>query len=126
MKVRSLKPSDIPALHAMQKVFPYPDLDAAFVESIRVVVDDDDKPLMAVAAKRLVELYLWCGAIKRPHAQMYALRLLHEDMASQLRAKGYTSVEAFLPPPVAKRFAKRLQRSFGWRPNEWPSLTRDI
>ncbi len=136
MKVRNLIPSDIPLLKAMQGEFPYPDLEGETwthggprpkseprLEAMRVLVDDDDKPLMAVAAKRLVELYLWCGNIERPLAKMYALRLLHEDMANELKQRGYNSVEAFLPPPVAKRFARRLVKSFGWRPN-WPSWSR--
>ncbi len=139
MKVRNLIPGDIPILKAMQGDFPYPDLEGEEwtyggprpprepqLEAMRVVVDDDDKPLMAVAAKRLIELYLWCGEIEKPLAKMYALRLLHDDMAKELRKLGYNSVEAFLPPPVAKRFARRLQKSFGWRLNPWSSLTKDI
>lgn len=127
MTVRDLRSSDIPILQAMQGEFPYPDDPLDSLESVRVVVDDDDKPLMAVGAKRLVELYLWCGNLERPLAKMYALRLLHEDMAKELKKLGYNAVEAFLPPPVAKRFARRLQKSFGWRPNAPSvSLTRDL
>jgi hypothetical protein len=122
-------PADVPILKEMQGDYPYPDLSEQFqaqrpLEAVRVVVGDDDRPLMAVAAKKLqVELFLWCGDIKRPHAKMYALRLLHEDMSAQLRALGYTECQGFLPPPVAKRFARRLEKSFGWT-KSWPSWNK--
>lgn len=115
--------ADIPILKAMEQGFPYPDPTSEEMAAIRVVVDEDDRPLMAAGARKLIELYLWCGPIKKPLARMFALRLLHEDMATTLSQLGYHEAEAFLPPPVAQRFARRLQKSFGWRPN-WPSLNR--
>jgi hypothetical protein len=124
MRTRTLKNSDIPALRAMAEAsgFPYPDLSAERLEAVVVVVDDEDRPVMACAAERLVQLYLWCGEFQRPHAKLYALRLLHEAMAEDLRRKGYVSAEAFLPPSLAKRFARRLEKTLGWKPN-WPSWT---
>ena len=80
---------------------------------------------MACAAERLVQLYLWCGEFERPHAAVYALRLLHEAMAAELQRKGYQSAEAFLPPTLAARFARRLEKTFGWRLN-WPSWTHPL
>jgi hypothetical protein len=127
MRTRSLKDSDIPALRemALKSGYPYPELSEARLEAVVVVVDDDDQPLMACAAERLVQLYLYCGEFQRPHAKVYALRLLHEAMAGELRRKGYASAEAFIPPALAKRFAKRLEKMFGWRPN-WPSWTHVV
>lgn len=127
MHTRALKESDIPILRAMADAsgFPYPDIDPAKLEAIVVVVDDDDRPVMACAAERLVQLYLWCGEFQRPHAKVYALRLLHETMAEELRRKGYASAEAFLPPTLAKRFARRLEKLFGWKKN-WESWTRPL
>lgn len=124
MIARGLKESDLPALKRMadKSGFPYPELDPAHLEAIVVIADDDDQPMMACAAERLVQLYLWCGDFERPHAKVYALRLLHEVMAGKLRQKGYASAEAFIPPTLAKRFGKRLEKLFGWKPN-WPSWT---
>jgi hypothetical protein len=122
MRVRALIASDIPALLAMQAEYPYPSLDGA-LEAVSVVVDDDDKPICAAAAKRLIEAYFWCGKFSSPMAGLHALRLLHDDLAVQLRERGYSEIEAFLPPPVAAQFSRRLKKSFGWRPN-WPSLNR--
>lgn len=127
MKTRRLRESDIPVLRAIAEAsgFPYPDLSIAPMEAIVVVVDDEDRPVMACAAERICQLYLWCGEFDRPHAKLFALRLLHETMAGELRRKGYKSAEAFLPPTLAERFARRLEKTFGWRPN-WPSWTHFI
>jgi len=127
VRTRSLQESDIPLLRAMAENsgFPYPDLSAARLEAVVVVVDDEDRPVMACAAERIVQLYLWSGEFQRPHAKLFALRLLHEAMAADLERKGYTSAEAFLPPTLAKRFARGLEKMFGWKPN-WPSWTHSL
>ena len=127
MRTRQLRESDIPILRAMADAsgFPYPDLAAARLEAVLVVVDDEDCPLMACAAERLVQVYLWSGKFERPLAKVFALRLLHESMAKELRRLGYTFSEVFLPPSIAKRFARRLEKTFNWRPN-WPSWTHRI
>jgi hypothetical protein len=105
--------------------FPYPELSAARIEAVVVVVDEQDRPVMACAAERLVQMYLWCGEFQRPHAKVFALRLLHEAMSEELKSKGYESAEAFLPPSLAKRFARRLEKMFAWRRN-WPSWTHPL
>ena len=127
MITRTLKPSDIPILRSFADAsgFPYPDLAAAHMEAVVVVADDDDRPVMACAAERLVQLYLYCGEFKRPHAKVFALRLIHEAMAAELKRKGYASAEAFIPPTLAKRFSNRLEKIFGWRRN-WPSWTHGV
>lgn len=127
MRTRELREADIPLLRAMAEAsgFPYPDLSATRLEAVVVIADDSDQPVMACAAERLVQLYLWCGDFERPHAKVYALRLLHEAMAEKLRQKGYASAEAFIPPSLYRKFRKRLVKLFGWREN-WPSLTHDL
>ncbi len=127
MRVRGLIPADIPILKAMAEAsgYPYPDLSAGRLESVLVVVDDDDRPVMAAAAERLVQIYLYCGEFQRPHAKLFAVRLLHEAMANALKRKGYDSAEAFIPPTLAEKFARRLEKTFGWVRN-WPSWTHRI
>lgn len=127
MTVRKYKSSDLPALRQMaaESGFPYPDPTGPRIEVVLVVVDDDDRPVMAYAAERIVQSYLWCGKIDRPHAKVFALRLLHEAAAVVLNGKGYDSVEAFLPPEIAKRFSRRLEKTFAWVRN-WPSWTHRL
>ena len=127
MTVRSLKPSDIPALRAMAKAsgLQYPDLTAAALVSVFVVADDDDRPLMAAAAEHTIQVFLWCGDFERPHTKMFALRLLQQAIIEGLRTKGFSEANVFIPPSFAKRFSKRLEKSFGWVRN-WPSWYRRL
>lgn len=126
MRVRDFKPSDQGALYAMAEKsgFPYPHLDDGRLEAVCVVADEDDNPIMAVGAKRLVEMYFWCQRLE-PFETLAALRLLHEQMGDKLKAKGYDSVEAFLPPSISEKFGRRLQKSFGWVRN-WTSWNRRL
>jgi hypothetical protein len=123
MRVRDFRVSDIPALQAMAEAsgFPYPDLKS--IEAVQVVVNEEDVPIMAVAAERTAQLYLFCGKFERPHAKVHAIRLLDESMAKRLRALGYNEVDAFLPPEIAKKFSRRLEQTFGWCKN-WPSWAK--
>lgn len=125
MRVRPLRQSDIPALNAMvaNSEFPYPDLNTD-LESVQVVVDDEDAPIMAVAAERIVQLYLYSGGIT-PARKLAAVRMLHAVTATELKKKGYNSCEAFLPPSIAAQFGRRLERTFGWVKN-WQSWTRRL
>ena len=128
MTTRQLRDSDITTLRelAVASGFPYPDLTGP-LEAVVVLADDEDQPVMAVAAKRLVELYLWCGKGMTPHQNIAALRLLHDAMADELKTKEYDGigVEAFLPPSVAGKFGKRLEKTFQWTRN-WPSWHKQL
>ena len=121
MKARPAEESDLARLRAMagQSAFPYPDLDGARLEALIVVVDADGRPVMAAAAESILQMYLFADG-GSPAARLHALRLLHDEMAGELRRKGWSEANAFLPPGIAKTFGRRLARSFGWVPN-WPS-----
>jgi len=125
MHVRPFQISDLQALAQMadSSGFPYPDPTSPRLEALLVVVDDEGKPIMACAAERIAQLYLWCGSGSTPHGKLFCLRLLHEEMACVLKEKGYDGVEAFLPPSVSGKFGKRLERTFGWIRN-WSSWTK--
>ena len=100
--------------------FPYPDFDSPLIEDVWVVADEQDRPVMALAAERIVQLYLWAKPGAPPAERLHILRLLDEAVRPALKAYGYSEMNAFIPPELAKRFGRRLQRTFGWRPN-WPS-----
>ena len=125
MRVRRLRASDIPKLQQMaaDSGYPYPAPEDAAIEAVHVVVDENDQPVMAAAAKRIIELYLWAGAFDHPAAKLHAVRLLHESMAAELQARGYSEANAFLPPAIARKFGRRLERSFGWVRN-WASWAK--
>ena len=88
------------------------------------MVDDQDHPIAACAAKRILELYFYYG-IARPHVILHAIRVLHYALEQILRSRGYNCAEACIPPEKAKRFGKRLEKTFGWWPGlNWPRWYR--
>ena len=127
MQIRKLHPDDIPTLRAMYVTqgfeYEFPDLEGPLMEAVLVVEEDGGKILAAVAAERLVQLYFLCGDLDHPATKLAVIRALHTQMADALRAKGYHSAEAFLPPPIAETFGKRLERTFSWKRN-WPSWAK--
>lgn len=124
MIIRDLTPDDIPALRALAEAsgYPYPDLTGPHIETVQVVTDSDGNIIMACAAKRLVELYLYVNPALSASVKIQCLQLLHKGVAASLRDNGYNSVEAFLPAEIAAKFGRRLERTFGWFKN-WKSWT---
>ena len=97
-----------------------PDLTGPLMESAIVVEDDAGNLVAACAAERIVQLYLFKGDAA-PAETLAAIRMLHGEMAEELRQKGYGEANAFLPPQVEKSFGRRLIRTFGWVRN-WASF----
>ena len=122
MYVRALLDSDIPKLKALENGFPYCDPKSSLVECFLVVADEKDEPVAACAAERILQLYLWVADV-HPAAKIAAIRHLHSEMASELKEKGYQSVECFLPPSIYQRVSRRLIKTFGWQEN-WRSLCK--
>jgi hypothetical protein len=134
MRVREYNEADFDALVAMHRAqgFDYalPNLaDPIFVS--KLVLEDEDssgtgkgtsKIVMASLARLTCEMYL----LVDPHAgtprERYARLLeLHRSGAADLRARGLDDAHAWLPPPIAKRFGRRLEgigwiRDDGWTP----------
>lgn len=125
MRVRDMRAEDIQAIREMYArcgfAYDFPDLEGPMIEGVSVVEDDGGKVVMAAAAERLVQLYLFSGQFEHPAAKLSAIRALHTALRPKLAAKGYESAEAFLPPEVEKRFGQRLMSLFGWRRN-WNSF----
>ena len=126
MIVRPLKSEDAPKLRKLYEssgfAYDFPDLST--LESVLVVADPEtDEPFMAAAAERLIQLYLFAPQDAHPAAKLHGIRLLHEAMRVELKSLGYNSAEAFLPPSIAARFGRRLERTFGWWRNAWSSWT---
>lgn len=127
MRVRGLKPSDIPILNAMatRTKWPYPaDLNGPDIEAVVVVVDDADQPMMALVAERIIQGYLYSAEMSAP-ATMGALEFLHAGAVPVLRRKGYTQLNVFLPPPISERFGRRLERTFRWV-RQWPCWAKSF
>jgi hypothetical protein len=127
MHLRDFKASDYEAVKELyvRQGFEYelPDM-AAFME-IQVVVDDSDKPVMVLAARPTVEMFLvldkeW----ETPQWRLEAFKLIHEAMRGKLEAAGITDAHCWLPPEIEKSFAKRLMRQFNWVQQLWNCYCR--
>lgn len=113
MHTRKYEPRDLDSLNeiAVRSGFPYPDPASPLIESCYVVVDDNDKVLMAVAAERIVQAYLWVGEIDHPAAKLHAIKLLLKcAMRHELSAICYHFIEAYVPPKWGYRFGRRLEK----------------
>lgn len=129
MKVREVRPDDIPRLKEIyqQQGLPYdfPDLDAAQFLVKQVVVDGDDRAVLGVACRQTVELYLLIDSTwNTPRWRLEAFKAIHESVRLELVGKGIEDAHCWLPPQVSKSFGRRLQ-SFGYRVNKWLCLSRE-
>lgn len=117
MTIRPATIADLPTIQsfAEKSGFPYPSADDPLLECC-LVVESEGQVLMACAAKKLVELYLWSGDAP-PLVKLQALALLHDGMAKELRIKGYSEAQMFLPPEIEPKFGRRMVKSFGWCKN---------
>lgn len=127
MNIRLFSPFDIPALKAIyeRQGFPYAFPDLNKMEAVLVVTDENGEPVAAIAAEKLVQLYLLIDPSLHPATAQSTIRLFHKELSKILKIKGYNSVEAFLPPSISAKFGKRLEKSFGWVKN-WQSWTREV
>jgi hypothetical protein len=143
VKIRECTDADFAALqrmHASQGFqYPFPDLrDPLFVSKL-VLDDEHGRPVMASLGRLTCEMYLLVdregheeaavshevhtngqGFSGRGARERYAqLLALHDAGQRDLVARGLNDAHAWLPPPIAKRFGRRLA-ALGWmRDDAW-------
>ena len=129
MLVRAYTDADLDALRAMHAAqgFDYqlPDPnDPLFL--VRAVLEDNGRPRMAAFLRLTAEAYLLADPRDgTPRQRWQWLWALHEATRQAAAAQGLADVQAFLPPPVARAFGRRLER-LGWRRDPWPCYTRAV
>jgi hypothetical protein len=139
MRVREYTDADLDALRAMHRAqgfdYPFPDLrDPIFVSKLVVEEDAENeegnrggKIVMASLARLTCEMYLLVdpadGTPRQRHTRLVAL---HRAGAADLRARGLDDAHAWLPPPIARRFGRRLE-ALGWiRDDAWTPYCRRL
>ncbi len=146
MLIREYTESDLDTLrrmHARQGFdYAFPDLsDPLFVS--KLIVEDGGRAVMASLARLTCEMYLLvdrdddrdargAGAgnqrAKTAGAEERYARLLalHRAGEQDLLARGLEDAHAWLPPPIAKKFGRRLE-ALGWvRDDAWTPYCRRL
>jgi hypothetical protein len=129
--IREYTESDLDALrrmHARQGFgYAFPDLaDPIFVSKL-VVEDDAGRAVMASLARLTCEMYLLADPQSATPRERYSrLLALHGAGERDLHARGLDDAHAWLPPPIAKRFGRRLT-ALGWvRDDSWTPYCRRL
>jgi hypothetical protein len=129
--VREYTHADLDALRRMhaQQGFDYafPDLaDPLFVSKL-VVEDGAGRAVMASLARLTCEMYLLVAPREGNPRERYArLLALHSAGERDLVARGLHDAHAWLPPPIAKKFGRRLA-ALGWvRDDAWTPYCRRL
>jgi hypothetical protein len=129
--VREYTHADLDALRRMhaQQGFDYafPDLaDPLFVSKL-VVEDGAGRAVMASLARLTCEMYLLVAPGEGNPRERYArLLALHSVGERDLVARGLHDAHAWLPPPIAKKFGRRLA-ALGWvRDDAWTPYCRRL
>ena len=131
MLVREYKESDLDALrrmHARQGFdYEFPDLANPLFVSKLVVEDGDGRAVMASLARLTCEMYLLLALGEgKPRERYERLLALHRAGEQDLLARGLHDAHAWLPPPIAKKFGRRLT-ALGWvRDDAWTPYCRRL
>jgi hypothetical protein len=130
MIIREYCESDLDALremHASQGFdYPFPDLsDPIFIS--KLILENEGRPVMASLARLTCEMYLLMDrSAGKPRERMRHLLAIHSAGEHDLLSRGLDDVHAWLPPPIARRFGRRLE-TLGWvRDNEWTPYCRHL
>ena len=87
---------------------------------MRVVEDSAGRAVMASLARLTCEMYLLADpGAGNPRERYARLLALHRAGEQDLLSRGLDDAHAWLPPPIAKRFGRRLE-ALGWvRDDAW-------
>ncbi len=130
MRIREYTETDLEPLrrmHARQGFdYAFPDLRDPILVSKLVLEDDVGQVVMASLARLTCEMYLLMNrdaesakAAGNPRERYARLLALLKAGEQDLLARGLDDAHAWLPPPIAKRFGRRLT-ALGWvRDDAW-------
>jgi len=87
---------------------------------------DSSRVTMAILQRLTAETYLLHDpAAGTPRRRWKCFLALHEAARGAAIERGLDDVQAFLPPPIARAFGRRLGR-LGWTRDPWPCFSRRI
>lgn len=113
-------------MHARQGFdYAFPNIDDPIFLSKLVVEDEAGRAVMASLARLTCEIYLLAdSAAGTPPERLSMIAALDRAGEEDLRSRGLDDAHAWLPPPVARRFGRRLE-SLDWiRDDAWTPYCR--
>jgi hypothetical protein len=124
MRIREFTEADLESLRRMhgRQGFDYafPDLRGPIFVSKLVLEDDAGQVVTASLARLTCEMYLLkdsdaseSSSAGNPQERYARLLALHQAGERDLQARGLDDAHAWLPPPIAQRFGRRLAK-LGW------------
>jgi hypothetical protein len=127
MRIREFRQSDILRLKKLHRESgvdcPFPKIKDLF--PMTVLVDEEDKVVMAVGCIPAVELYFFLDRNwETPGMKMEAFKYIHEYTRRDMLSRGIVEAHAFVPPHLEKSFGRRLIKKFGWVRSYWPCFSR--
>ena len=132
MLVREYQERDLDALRAIHAAqgfdYPLPDLNNPLFVTKLVLEDEATKRIRAAALLRLTaEAYLLLDPRQgTPRDRWQSLLALHAATERDAWQRGLEDVHAWLPPPIAHKFGRRLQR-LGWlRDDAWTPYCKKL
>jgi hypothetical protein len=144
MQIRDYKPSDLPALQSIHQAqrfdYPLPDLGNPLFTTKIILTDSDfaanENSAPATAAEKIrgaaflrltAEAYLLLDPEHgTPYDRWHALLALHAATEREAWQRGLEDVHAWLPPPIAKKFGKRITQ-LGWqRDDTWTPYCKQL
>ena len=111
-----------PEIHGSRYIdFSDPDMVA-----VLVVVDENDKPVRAIGARKTVEMIQvgdpnW----RHPAVRFMAFKMLHLAMMEILVGLGYRSANCWLADKLVKAYGRRLS-ALGWFGVAWKSFRYEV
>jgi hypothetical protein len=115
-------------MHAQQAFdYAFPDIaDPIFISKL-VVEDSAGRAVMASLARLTCEMYLLADPrAGKPRERFARLLALHRAGEQDLLSRGLDDAHAWLPPPIAKKFGRRLE-ALGWiRDDAWTPYCRRL
>ncbi len=131
MLVREYTEAELDALRRIHQRqgfdYAFPELSDPIFISKLVVEDDLGEIVMASLARLTCEIYLLADPqASGPRDRWEWILALHRAGERDLLARGLDDAHAWLPPPIAKRFGRRLQ-TLGWiRDDAWTPYCRRL
>ena len=131
MQVREYKESDLAqlkAIHASQGFdYAFPDLSNPLFVTKQVLTDSDEKIVGAAFLRLTAETYLLLDPKAGSRRERWhSLVTLHAATHRDAWQRGLEDVHAWLPPPIAKKFGRHLQR-LGWiRDDAWTPYCKKL